>query len=338
MFSLGFPEARAVPPPGWKWKDSSVVSTHFPSSVPPPNFFPAPKTAVLPVCKNLDIVDESERLLELNFEVSPEVKRLDDTEGRRLVVVIHAKKGDGTPVWSQAFYRSSGSNSLFGDVWFPFYGIVARQKQSSPEMGTTYLQKSLPFPKSWPKYDFISLIPNALYSPTDGKGGEFQERMQLRSFILASAHIGLQGGGKDYRAKFIEILRRNICPRKADEDIQKRIEESLRVPDPYDKYYEKDEKGKYIFPNHTIPEINDFIGENLTINFGRTPEERMSLRNLSTYQLGTNLFLPKKDLNLNLTKKKANLLAGLNKKKLSLEGGNRRKRTRKNLKRIKKKI
>jgi hypothetical protein len=178
----------------------------------------------------------------------------------RDVVMVKAKFSDGTVFWKQPFYKSSGTSSGVQGIWFPFLAITQ----------DAYV-KGVAVPPEWPNLD-------KLYTP----GGMSREKIspKLRilaySFLIASYKLLVPViddtrqqtiHPKEQIEKFIKALRGEITDKELFDTITTWLytQDSVLPTDP-------PLNAKVIsgLTTEDYNEINEWIGEDIYINYGRT--------------------------------------------------------------------
>lgn len=216
---------------------------------------------------------DSSWIAELTFKVHEPTLVHETSEGKRLIKKVTAYR-DGVEFWTQVFYRSTGMNSKYPNVWFPFLGLSKYDKKPS------YYSKDIRPPMTWPGEDILK---------TKGpEFGLFREasidlagRFVTRSFLLGSNAISALHEEKDERAYILSILFAwELHPEKVDETIKHILTANTHYNDFKEEYSLKPSSDK---------EINAFIGKDIYINYGK--EKKLNLSALNDLPDYTSLLL-----------------------------------------------
>lgn len=196
--------------------------------------------------------DGSMWISELTFEHGPILSHDDKTDGLRLITVITAKKGDGSLYWKTPFYRSTGFNSSFPGLWFPFAGFSNKVRPGKNTI-KNYFSKSLGLPSGWPAEDVLV-----------GKGllhervRNIIDRIMTRSFILASNFMEAFGENQRNKELNVRTLLNSLDSKQVDAFIRTTLMENMNFK-AHEALYES------LAPSSSL-EINKMIGANLYFN------------------------------------------------------------------------
>lgn len=196
--------------------------------------------------------DGSMWISELTFEHGSILAHEDKTDGLRLITMITAKKGDGTVYWKTPFYRSTGFNSSFPGLWFPFAGFSNKTRPGKNTI-TNYFSKSLGLPSGWPIEDVLvgkGLVHERVRNIID--------RIMTRSFLLASNSMEAFGENPGNKALNIRTLMNSIEQKAVDGFIRTTLNDNTNFK-AYEAMYET-------LPHSSSQEINKMIGTDLYFN------------------------------------------------------------------------
>lgn len=212
--------------------------------------------------------EDSSWIGRLTFKVHDETLKHVSSEGARLIKKVTAYRDDGSEYWTQAFYRSTGINSSFPNIWFPFLGI-------SKKDGRLYYSKDILLPKSWPREDNLQIDKSMTH--VREKTVEFAERLIARSFLLGSNAISALNSESLTRNHLMELLfQRGL----KEETVDPTISSIITKNDDFKTF--ADEYGS--LKESTEKEINDYIGKDIYINYGRnSPINLSSFNELPNY-------------------------------------------------------
>jgi hypothetical protein len=111
----------------------------------------------------------------------------------RQLITVNATKADGTPYWSQVFYRSSGTSSKSQETWFPVVAITPR-----------VFVKGIPHIATWfHEHD-------KMWNPRFPSSGDLPKRFLMFSFLLASNQL------EEIKKETINKLWKELQPVKKD--------------------------------------------------------------------------------------------------------------------------
>jgi len=197
--------------------------------------------------------EDSSWIGRLTFKVHDEILKHKSYEGDRLIKKVTAYREDGSEYWTQVFYRSTGSNSSFPGVWFPFLGIGSNG-------GRSYFAKELPLPLSWPEEDKLKLKRTTEAGGVLAKTRELESRFLARSFLLGANAISALHPNEVYRKDYMEhMFHSGLNPEKVDA----RLAEIIILNNEFNDF---EEEYKNTMPS-SDKEINTFIGKDIYINY-----------------------------------------------------------------------
>jgi hypothetical protein len=206
---------------------------------------------------------DSSWIAELTFKVHEPTLLHESSEGKRLIKKVTAYR-DGVEFWTQVFYRSTGRNSTYPDIWFPFLGISTKD-------GRSYYSKDISTPLTWPDEDKLKT-----------KGPEFglfrqapvdlAQRFVTRSFLLGSNAISALYDEEDKRRFVMNniLFVWEIHPEHVDVIIKDIIIKNTLY---------KDFKEEYSLKASSEMEINKFIAKDIYINYGKDKKINLSTMN-----------------------------------------------------------
>jgi hypothetical protein len=196
-------------------------------------------------------VESSDWIAALTFEIHADTVRFKDVDGPRLIKKVTARHPDGTPFWTQAFYRSSGRNSKFRGVWFPFLGISLKR-------GAPYFTKGLAYPASWPAHDIFHK--KERISDADH---ELIGRFGTRSFLLAANALNALSEDAETRDEIASRIFEGVEPEPVDPVLQTLVSDNGAYDDATWKRMED------TLPESPPAEVNRFVGADIYVNYGK---------------------------------------------------------------------
>ena len=207
--------------------------------------------------------EDSSWIGRLTFKVHDETLKHVTPEGDRLIKKVTAYREDGTEYWTQAFYRSTGSNSKFPGFWFPFLGISMKD-------GKKYYSKDISLPSGWPAEDRLKLKKQlSELGVIRADTRELADRFLARSFLLGANAISALLPDKDQRASIMERMFDSALQPQA---VDSTLAEIITQNDGF-----KDFKEDY---NNIMPSsdktVNMFIGRDIYINYDNTKSVNLS--------------------------------------------------------------
>ena len=204
------------------------------------------------------------------YKITTKEKKNEITVTRN-VVMVEAKFSDDTVFWRQPFYRSSGTSSGYAGMWFPFLAITQ----------DAYV-KGEPVPAEWPNLDKLH-VPRGMSYGTKS----LKLRILAYSFLVASYNLLVPVEDKkriryiypkEQIEKFINALRGEITDKGLFDTIIKwlydqtpTLTSTLTLSD--DSLKAKivpDEKSLVDLTGKDYDEINEWIGTDIYLNYGRT--------------------------------------------------------------------
>lgn len=210
--------------------------------------------------------EDSDWIAGLTFKVHEPTLRHVSSEGSRLIKKVTAYR-EGAEFWTQAFYRSTGSNSNYSGVWFPFLGIVNYGSKKG------YYAKEVAVPFSWSAEDILShRFDLGLSTHVPKSTHELVQRFVTRSFLLGSNAISAFYSSVDMRKA---VMRQLFHESLYSEKVDPKIAEIVVGNDAYKSF---DDEYKSL-PESSSKEVNDFIGKDIYINYGKKSPVNLSGRN-----------------------------------------------------------
>ena len=219
-----------------------------------------------PVERNHIPAEDSDWIARLTFKVHEPTLLHDSSEGVRLIKKVTAYR-EGAEFWTQAFYRSTGKNSNYSGVWFPFLGIVNHGSKKG------YYAKDVPLPFSWPAEDNLShRFARGLSTRVPDSTHELVQRFVTRSFLLGSNAISaIRPEAGQRKAIMEELFDESLHAEKVDPKIAEIVVGNDAYKDFADEYKS--------LPESSSKEVNDFIGKDIYINYGKNAPLNLSGRN-----------------------------------------------------------
>lgn len=210
--------------------------------------------------------EDSDWIAGLTFKVHEPTLRHVSSEGTRLIKKVTAYR-EGAEFWTQAFYRSSGSNSKYPGIWFPFLGIVNYDRKKG------YYAKDVPVPYGWPTEDKLShRFARGLNTHVPDSTHELVQRFVTRSFLLGSSAISaIRPEAGEREVIMGELFDISLHSEKVDPKIAELVIANGDYNDFKDEYKS--------LPESSSKEVNDFIGKDIYINHGKNAPLNLSGRN-----------------------------------------------------------
>lgn len=210
--------------------------------------------------------EDSDWIAGLTFKVHEPTLLHVSSEGSRLIKKVTAYR-DGAEFWTQAFYRSSGSNSKYPGIWFPFLGIVDYGRKKG------YYAKDVSVPYGWPAEDKLShRFARGLNTHVPDSTHELVQRFVTRSFVLGSSAISaIRPEAGEREGIMGELFDISLHGEKVDPKIAGLVIANGDYNDFKDEYKS--------LPVSSSKEVNDFIGKDIYINYGKNAPLNLSGRN-----------------------------------------------------------
>lgn len=134
---------------------------------------------------------------EIDTEKTPASYLVDsDSSDKQLrqLITVNAKSADGTPYWSQVFYRSSGTSSKAKETWFPLAAVTNRA-----------FIKGISITADWFREH------DKMWNPRLPSSGDLPKRFLMFSFLLASNELeGIQEDTLHKLEKQLQPAKRGI--------------------------------------------------------------------------------------------------------------------------------
>jgi hypothetical protein len=124
----------------------------------------------------------------------------------RQLITVNATKADGTPYWSQVFYRSSGTSSKAQETWFPVVAITPKA-----------FVKGISITADW-FYEY-----DKMWNPRFPSSGDLPKRFLAFSFLLASNEL------EEIKRETLDKLGKQLQPAK--KEILTALKDILNDPD-----------------------------------------------------------------------------------------------------------
>jgi hypothetical protein len=218
--------------------------------------------------------DGSMWIADLVFEHGPFYTYDDESDGIRIITIITAKHPDGSVFWSTPFYKSTGMNSKFPGLWFPFAGFSNKQRPGKSTI-EGYLSKELGVPSAWPDSDMLVFVTDKI--PPE-RAQDLVKRIMTRSFLLASNFMEAFGDSERNKAlnmrnlfpPFIPIIQ----PKQIDVEIKRRLNDN-KTYNTYDETFISTIPES--FSSLSALELNKIIGPHVYFNPYIDPKLNLSM-------------------------------------------------------------